>query len=275
VAKRQLVHLGFGADAIKRRLSAGRLHLLHRGVYAVGHRRVNQRGHWMAAVLAYGEPAVLSHQSAAALWGLVGARSPIDVTSPQGRPGRKGIRLHKGRLDADERTKRDGIPITTVARTVLDLAETIDGERLARAMEEADRLNLLRVSELERVCARADGRHGAGICRQLVASLITTPRTRSPLEQRFVGFCDSHRLPRPVFNATVLGHEVDALWPDRKVAVELDSWEFHRHRAAFENDRERDTELQVAGYRTIRVTDRRMKADAAALAAQLRELLEL
>lgn len=275
VARRQLLATGLGDEAIKRRLQAGRLHSLHRGVYAWGRRRVNQRGEWLAAVLAYGDGAALSHLSAAALWGLVGNRSPIDVTSPHGRPGRKGIRLHKGRLHPDERTRRDGIPVTTVARTLLDLAETIDEERLTRIFEEADRLNLLRLAELERVCDRAAGRRGVGTCRRLMASLTATPRTRSPLEQRFVEFCDHHRLPRPVFNTEVLGHEVDALWPDRKVAVELDSWEFHRHRAAFEDDRERDVELQVAGYRTIRVTDRRMKRDATALAAQLRNLLGL
>jgi very-short-patch-repair endonuclease len=273
VSRRQLLDLGFGADAIKARLQAGRLHPLHRGVYAVGRRRLNQRGDWMAAVLACGEDSALSHRGAAALWGLVGARSPIDVTSSQGRPGRKGIRLHRGRLDAEERTRRDGIPVTTVARTLLDLADAVDEQRLRRTFEEADRLNLLRLAELERVCDRAVGRRGVGICRRLAASLTATPRTRSPLEQRFVGFCDRHRLPRPVFNTEVLGHEVDALWPGRKLAVELDSWGFHRHRAAFEDDRERDAALQVAGYRTIRVTDRRMKRDGAVLAAQLRELL--
>lgn len=273
VARWQLVALGFGADAIKARLQAGRLHPIHRGVYAVGRRRLNQRGHWMAAVLAYGSEAVLSHRSAAALWGLVGVRNPVDVTSERGRPGRAGIRLHRAHLRPDERTARDGIPVTTVARTLLDLGAANDEERLTRAFEEADRLNLLRLPDLERICDRAAGRRGVHACRRTIGSLVATPRSRSWLEQRFLRFCDERQLPRPAVNTELLGYEIDALWPDRRVAVELDSWKFHRHRAAFERDRARDGALQAAGYRTVRVTDRPMKEDGAALTAQLRKLL--
>ena len=275
MARGQLEALGFGCGAIDARVRSNRLNGVHRGVYAVGHRRLTQRGHWMAAVLACGKSAALSHRSAAALWGLVGARGPSDVTSPCGRPGREGIRLHRGRLRADERTARDGIPVTTVARTLLDLAEVFDADRLRRAMEEADRLNLLQVPALVRVCDRGAGRRGVGVCRSAVAFLKTAPRARTPLEGRFLEFCRRHLgdLPAPHTNVLVLGREVDAYWPAQCLVVEMDSWQFHRHRAAFEDDRARDVAFRVAGYSVVRLTDRRLRREPEDVAAELRELL--
>src|SRR5215204_5914511 len=158
VSRQQLVALGLGRGAIGWRLRSGRLHALHRGVYAVGHTRINQRGHWLAAVLAYGERAVLSHRSAAALWGFVGPRGPIDVIAPLGRKSRRGIQVHQGAVRPEEKTRRSAVPLTSVGRTLLDLADVFDETRLVRAFEEADRLRLVRMAELERVCQRGEGR---------------------------------------------------------------------------------------------------------------------
>ncbi len=163
--------------------------------------------------------------------------------------------------------------MTTVARTLFDLAEFVTFKQLESAWEEADRLKLLQLREVEQVCERGYGRRALKPIRRLLAAARAPIVTRSPLEDVFAAFCREHRLPMPSFNTTVLGFEVDALWPKQRLAAELDSWEFHRHRAAFERDRARDTALQVAGYRTLRITDRRINNEASALASELRALL--
>jgi predicted transcriptional regulator of viral defense system len=273
LARRQLLEHGLGRGAIAHRIRQGRLHRIHAGVYTLGHRRLSQRGHWLAAVLACGEGALLSHASAAALWGLRRSRSPIEVTSTHGRRGQRGIVLHKGRVDPEERASPDGIPATTVARTLFDLAEVDDYNPLRHAWEEADRLHLLQLRLVEDVCARGRGRRALRPIRRLLAEATAPAKTRSPLEDRFASFCHAHRLPPPATNVLVLDHEVDALWPAARLIVELDSFEFHRHRAAFERDRARDTRLLLAGYRTVRITHRRLDTESAELAAQLRLLL--
>jgi very-short-patch-repair endonuclease len=276
VALSQLLELGFGVRAVERRIRDGRLHKLHRNVYAVGHKRVNQHGWWWAAVLAYGDKSLLSHRSAAALWGLARRRAgAIDVTAPLGRQGpsrRDGI-CHRGRLHPEDRDERAGIPVTTVARTLFDYAEVVDFQRLENAWEEADRLKFLRLGELERVCERGYGRRALNPIRRLLAEARAATRTRSPLEDRFQRFCRHFDLPPHSTNVGVLGKEVDVLWPAAKLIVELDSWEFHSHRAAFQRDRARDTRLLVAGYRTIRVTHDRLDQEASILATEIRELL--
>ena len=277
VARRQLLALGFGEEAIKLRLGAERLHAQHRGVFAVGHAWMGQQGRWRAAVLAYGDGALLSHRSAAALWGLARQRSGvIDVTAAIGRQGvcrRPGVFIHRGRLHPADKAERGGIPVTTVARTLFDLAEFVSFKQLGSAWEEADRLKLLQLREVEQVCERGYGRRALKPIRRLLAAARAPIVTRSPLEDVFAVFCRTHKLPTPAFNVEVLGYEVDALWPAERLAAELDSWEFHQHRAAFERDRTRDAALQAAGYRTIRITDRRLKSEAATVANQLRALL--
>ncbi len=277
VGRRQLLALGFREEAIKLRLAAGRLSALHQEVYAVGHLRIDRRGYWWAAVLAYGDRAVLSHRSAAALWGFARERGPVDVTAPAGRQGvcrRTGAWIHRCKLYPEDRAARDGIPVTTVARTLFDLAEVDDESRLRHAWEEADRLHLLQLRAVEEVCERGYGRRALRPIRRLLAEARAPSRTRSPLEDRFQDFIVAHRLPPPATNVTVLDHEVDALWPAARLVVELDSWEYHRHRDAFERDRARDPELLLAGYRTIRITHRRLDREAAALAAQIQKLLD-
>jgi very-short-patch-repair endonuclease len=163
--------------------------------------------------------------------------------------------------------------VTTVARTLFDMAEFISLKRLESAWEEADRLNLLQLGAVEGVCERGYGRRALKPIRGLLAEARAATVTHSPLEDDFAAFCRRHRLPMPSFNTTVLDFEVDALWPRQRLAAELDSWEFHSHRAAFERDRARDTALQAAGYRTIRITHRRLHTEATVLAIELRALL--
>jgi hypothetical protein len=279
VARRQLQSLGFGAKAIKAALAEGRLSPLHEEVYAVGHTRIPQRGYWWAAVLAYGPGALLSHRTAAALWGFQRTRrGPVHVTAPCGRQGvrrREGLWVHRSKLAPEDRTTREGLPVTTVARTLFDFAEIAPFEWLKGAAEEADRLKLLRLAELEQVCECSRGRRALRPVRQLLEDLRPPDEGHSPLEIRFPAFIREHQLPEPIQNPHVLGHEVDALWPDAKLVVELDSWEYHGHRAAFERDRARDPKLLIAGYRTIRVTHRRLDREAAQLAAEIRQLLAI
>jgi uncharacterized protein DUF559 len=273
----QLLELGFCVRWIERRLDEGRLCAIHRNVYAVGHSRISQRGRWWAGVLAYGPDALLSHRTAGVLWGIQRSRSgPVHVTAGVGRQGirrREGIWIHRCKLVPEDRTIRDGLPVTTVARTLFDLAETAPFETLKGAAEEADRLKRLRLRELEAVCARGRGRRALKPVRRLLEELRPPDEGRSPLEIRFPAFVREYRLSPPLQNVHVLGHEVDALWPDAKLIVELDSWEHHGHRAAFERDRARDPKLLIAGYRTIRVTHRRLDREAAQLAAEIRQLL--
>jgi very-short-patch-repair endonuclease len=276
VGRDQLLALGLGDGAIKARLQLGQLHSIHRGVYSVGHGRLTVRSKWLAAVLASGDGAVLSHGSAAALWGLMRPRwSPVDITSSHGRPGRDGIVLHRSPLQDDERAVEARIPVTSVARTLLDLAGVLDGDSLQRAFEEADRLKLLQLPELERICARAGKRKGLPALRGLAAAAREPVTTRSPLEDRFAEFCRKHLadLPAPLANVSILGHEADAYWPSHRLIVELDGFAYHRHRAAFESDRARDAAMQAAGYRVIRLTHRQLESEAHRITIQLRKLL--
>jgi very-short-patch-repair endonuclease len=280
VGRWQLTDLGFGDEAIRLALASGRLHPLHRDAYAVGHKVVVRRGQWLGAVLALGPGTVLSHQSAAALWGLAGDRPKVHVTAPRGRqvrPGRTGIQLHRCKLGSDERTVRDGIPVTTVARTLFDLAERSAPHELKSAWDEASRLRLLQVPEVALVYEHGRGRRRA---RRLIGPLLDATqlyddeRRRSPLEDRFAAFVRAYRLPPPQTNVLVDGDEVDAVWTEARLIVELDSWEFHAHRAAFETDRSRDADHLLAGYRTIRVTHRQLDTEADRLAEQIRALLD-
>lgn len=277
VAHRQLLELGFGVLWIERRLAEGRLAPAHRNIYAVGHRRISQRGYWWAAVLAYGPGSVLSHHSAIVLWGLRRYRlRPIHVTSSCGRQGirrREGIWIHRCKLRPEETTVYEGLPVTTVARTLFDFAEVAPYEEVRKAAEAADRRNLLRLRELEWVSERGRGRRALRPVRRLLIELGAPVEGRSPLEIRFAEFLREYAISAPEQNVLVLGHEVDALWPAAKLVVELDSWEHHGDRAAFERDRARDPELLLAGYRTIRITHRRLDTEARQVAEEIQALL--
>lgn len=231
----------------------------------------------MAAILACGPRALLSHRSAAALWDLApAAGASIDVTAPgRSRRGRAGITLHQIRnLDPADRTERDGIPATTVARTLFDLAGVVDSRRLGRAFEQAERLQLLDLNAIHRVCQHGRGRRGVSDLRALLAEHpCPIPETRSELERRFLDHCRAADLPRPAVNVEVAGLEVDATWRSRRLVVELDGYAFHRTRAAFERDRARDAMLQLAGYRVLRITSQRLAREPKAIIDAVRGLL--
>lgn len=276
VSRSQLLGLGLGPAAIDSRLAVGRLHGVFQGVYAVGHPLVALRGRWLAAVLASGDGAALSHDAAAALWGIAAWRAgPVDVTTARrGLRGAGGVRLHRSRrFGAEERTVRDGIPATGLPRTLVDLAARWDAGRLGRAVEEADRLGLLELGPVSAACERHRGRRGLPRLRAVVEGLEAVPVTRSELEHTFLGLCRRHGIPPPVTNVSVAGREVDAHWPAARLIVELDGHRFHRTRGAFERDRLRDAEHLAAGYRVLRLTHRRIEREAAAVASLLRRLL--
>ena len=252
------------------------LYGVHRGVYSVGQPRVTGRAAWMAAILASGDGALLSHRSAGAHLGIAPSATPhIDVTVAARRPARPGIKLHCVRhLHPADRTKLDGIPVTSVARTLLDLAEVVSSDRLARAVENADRLRLLDLRAADELCSRSRGRHGLKPLRAALsdyAPLYT--ETRSELERRFLAVCRHAGLARPSVNASLAGLEVDALWRDQRLVVELDGYAFHGTRAAFERDRARDTRLQLAGYRVLRVTSRMLDREPQAVVTAVRSSL--
>jgi len=273
--RRQLLALGFSRHAIDRWIASGRLHPIYRGVYAVGHANLSRRGRWMAAVLACGDEAVLSHRSAGALWDIAPTSSPLtDVTVPRGRSGHRRIRLHQvRRLTDDDRTVHDAIPVTSVARTLFDLAEVFDARRLERALERAERLQLFDLRAIEGQIERGRGRRALKRIVPVLGASHPAPQTRSELERDFLDLCRSTDLPAPQVNVIVEGYEVDALWPDQRLIVELDSFEYHRTRAAFERDRARDTALQLAGHRVLRITWRRLRDEPGAVATAIRTLL--
>ena len=277
VARRQLEALGLGRGAIAHRVEAGRLHRVHLGVYAVGYPLLTGHGRWMAAVLACGDGALLSHRSAAALWELpISATGPIDVTIiGRCHRGRPGITLHQPRhLHLSDRSIRHGIPVTSVARTILDLAEVASGRQLERALEEAERLRLFDLTAFEYLCKRSVGHRGLGRARSRLESFPdAVPDTRSELENRFVELCRNAGLPMPSLNVSVAGFVVDALWPAERLVVGLDGFAFHHTRQAFERDRARDAKLQLAGCRVLRITHRRLMREPGAVAAGIRQLL--
>lgn len=165
------------------------------------------------------------------------------------------------------------MPVTSVPRLLFDLAEIEPFSRLERVWEEADRRNLLQLGAIERVCDRGRGRRALKPIRRLLVAAQAAVEGRSPLEDRFQRFLRAHQIPPGTANVSVLDHEVDMLWPAARLVVELDSWEHHGHRAAFERDRARDPERMLAGYRTVRVTHQRLDQEADALAAEIRGLM--
>jgi hypothetical protein len=272
----QLLELGFGEGAIKYRVAIGRLHRVHVGVYAVGHTKLDWRGVLMAAVLACGPKAVLSHRSAARLWGIrANSRRDVDVTVPgRGLRRRRGIHPHAVRsLDPRDVTVIDGIPVTTLARTLLDLAEVAPKDHVIRAMTEAEIKRIIDLNALNELLARSPGRWGRKPLREILADAVIEPATREELEARFLELCREAGLPKPVINTLVEGKLVDAVWPEQKLIVELDSWAFHHHRKAFEDDRERDFALTLADYRVVRITWRQLTREPETVKARLRTLL--
>lgn len=274
----QLLAAGLSVGAINSWVRTGRLHRLHRGVFAVGHRHLTRHGRWLAAVLALGEGAVLSHVSAAALWGIRPSSSAaIHVTVPTsaGRPNRSGIVVHRSRtLAAADVTRHEAIPVTSIARTQLDLAGMLARGPLERAVERSLQLRLFDLQATRAVIAANPRRPGATTLATLITTIHDEPAlTRSGLEALMRDLCDTHAIARPEVNQVVEGHEVDFFWRAQRLVVETDGHETHGTRAAFESDRAKDARLTTLGYRVVRFTHRRLVYEQQTVVQTLRALL--
>jgi Protein of unknown function (DUF559)/Transcriptional regulator, AbiEi antitoxin len=245
--------------AVEKAVRSGRLHRLYRGVYAVGHAHLGREGRRLAAVLACGDGAVLSHRSAASHWGLLDTQNArIDVTARRSRQGAAGIRLHWSRsLALHDTTAHEGMPITSVARTLLDLAATVRSDRLERALAQAERLQLYDHAAIADVLSRSNGHRGRAV---LTRATAQEPKlTRSELEVMFLRLVRQAGLPEPESNLPLaaldqLAPEVDFYWPAYRLVVETDGWESHGTRAAFKWDRRKDAALVASGWRVMRFT---------------------
>jgi hypothetical protein len=276
ITAKQLATVGLGRPGITERVGSGRLHRIHRGVYAVGHRAPSWHRRWMAAVLACGEGAVLSHGSAASLWGLLKPiEGPIHVSAPStsGHSKRRGIHIHRcpslhtqspaepspspsyprqagGRRGRLLTTHRDNIPVTTVPRTIEDLraSSLIPPYLVRRAVRQAELKGLY-----------LDG--------------IETDHTRSDLETAFLALFAHHRIPPPEVNPKLGRYEVDFLWREEKLVVEADTFTYHRGSVSFEADHQRDLDLRSSGYAVLRFTDRQLETEPERIAADIRNEL--
>jgi hypothetical protein len=264
VSRVQLGALGLSRTEIEGRVRRGWLHRVHRGVYAVGHVALTRNGRFMAAVLACGDGAALSHFSAAVVWGILEAKGqPIHVTAEKQRSCR-GVVVHESPL-AGERVRRLGIVVTTPARTLVDLADVVSRRTLERAFDEAEYLRLD-----WRSAAPRPGRRGSGrLASVLAAHEPGSTRTLSELEELFLAFSDRCGFPRPEVNARIEGYLCDFVWRAERVIVETDGERAHGTRRARERDRIRDADLQIAGWMVIRITYVRLLNEPDAVAAQL------
>lgn len=269
VSRRQALAAGLSPRALEHRLVTGRFTRLHRGVYLLGPIRAPLTDH-VAALLACGPGAVISHRSAAALFELpVAPRSHLDVTVParDGRTRRPGIRVHRPSvLPAADVTTRDDLPTTTPTRTVLDLAAHVPERELLRVVEEAERRGLVDRVQLAR---RLAGIRGAATLREVLRRFDAPQVTRSEAERRMLDLVRAAALPRPSTNTRIGRYEVDLLWQAQRLVVEIDGYAFHGTRAAFERDRRRDVELAEQGYRVLRFTWRQIVGEPEWVIARL------
>ncbi len=265
VSRAQLERVGLTRSAVAHRLRTGRLWRLHRGVYAVGRPDLSSEGRWIAAVLACGPSAVLSHGSAAALWDLRAERSGsnhhVSVPSQSGRSPSRGRRPHAivthrcATLGAGDVTRRRGVPVTTLARTILDVAPGLGDRALRSVLREAEYRHRLDLGILRRSLdgAGSSSKHG----RLRRALDVWTPgigKTESELEAEFLALCARTRLPLPEVQQRIGRYRADFVWPDRALVVETDGYEAHQGRVAFSDDRAKDRALRAAGYAVLRFT---------------------
>ncbi len=272
VTRPQVAKLGLSLDAIKRRIRSGRLIPVYSGVYAVGHLPTLPQDCAYGALLACGPTAVLSHGTAACVWGIWRRwEMPFEVTTANKR-ARNGIRVHRARLDRRDITTQIGLRVTTAARTVFDIAPRLTETGLRRAIADLRRPGHLHIHQLADLLERLPRSPGA----RRVRPLIDVPRgnpTRSDLEDRYLAFAGRWGLPRPETNVWVAGREVDIWYPEERVIVELDGWDFHSDRESFEDDRDEDATALALGIATIRVTDPRMRNSPEREAARIMTIL--
>ena len=279
VARGQLLGLGMGSEAIKARMRRGLLHPVHRGVYALGSGKLTANGRRMAAVLACGSGTVLSHRSAARLWGVFPYEpGRIEVSrAAAGRTAHQGIVLRQARLLPDEVEEADRIPVVSIFRAIFDLAAVASKREVERAFHETEVRQLTSRVSLPELLRRHPGRRGAATVRAILAGREPAGVTQNDLEELFVAFLDEHGFPRPSFNATlpIRGRLLrpDCMWRDERLIVELDGRAVHRTDRAFESDRQRDRILVAEGWRSTRITWLQLRDEPEAIAADLRAAL--
>jgi very-short-patch-repair endonuclease len=273
----QLRACGLPPSTISRWVKAGLLHRLHPRVYVLGHTAMAPLGAELAAQLACGAGALISHRSAACLWGLIGDRpAVVDVTlvGRQCRP-KSGICLHRStRVDEREVRHKGPVRVTSPARTLIDLALEVSSEELERLVAEARVRRLLRAGELEKALARSGRRGGAGRLRARLRAEGEPGLTRSGGERLMRRLLRAAGLPQPLTNTRIAGYEVDFLWPAEKVVIEVDSWQFHGHRRAFESDRRKSMALEAAGYHVIRITAKQLRDESLLVIAHIARALD-
>jgi hypothetical protein len=271
----QLKDLGYSTSAVGRAAASGHLHAIDRSVYAVGHTRLSPHGRCFAAVFACGPGAVLSHYSAAWLHGLARwSPEPFHVTGPVARRPRLPVRIHRARrLENEDREVVEGIPVAAVPRTLLDMAAAVKFEQLERLVERSEELGLFDLRPVEDLLARTVGHHGHGRLRKAIALYKPSSFTRSGLEKRWLELVIAAGLPQPRMNFVEHGFELDCYWPEYRFGVELDLFETHGTRAAFERDRKRQEDLLLAGIAMTRVTGPRLESEPKQVVERVARLL--
>ncbi|MEV4421369.1 type IV toxin-antitoxin system AbiEi family antitoxin domain-containing protein [Patulibacter sp. NPDC049589] len=277
ISRSQLRSLGFSDGQVDRAIAAGRLHPVHRGVFALGHDRLSATGRISAAVLACGAGAAAGYRSAAAIWSVRPSSNPrVEVVIPRRSAlSRSGIVVHcHAAVEPDEVTTLDGVPVTTVGRTMLDTAAVLGRDPLRSAIKQAEVLRLFDLFEVRKLLARHPRHRGARALGEVLRSWTDPARTRSDLELEFLAVCARHGLPRPLMNGTFEGLEIDALFPDHGVAVELDGGRFHENPLQRDDDYEKRARLEAAGWRFVAFTSRQVFDRGGAFPAEiLRRLL--
>jgi hypothetical protein len=276
VASRQLMGLGYSREGISRAVSNAELHRIHHGVYAVGHRALSRKGLCMAAILTCGDGALLSHSSAAWLWGLAGRLDrPLEVTAVSPRRSRHPILVHSSAtLRPADRASTGRIPATAVPRTILDLfAVSRSGSPPNWVLARAERLGSLDLIAIDSLLAESAGQRGVRRLRHALVDFRVPVFSRSGLERRFLRLVKDAGLPQPSTNLFVCGYELDAYWDEFRFAVELDTYDYHGDPSAFERDRLRQEDLKLAGIEMTRITGRRISREPAAVARRLQALL--
>lgn len=268
IARRQLIALGYSADAIKHRVTVGRLHPLWRGIYAVGRREIGQHGTWMAAILSCGPASQLSHRSAAALWGIGRPTTAIEVVVPGSTFRRRpGIRVHqRDDLGPEHRREVDGVPVTDVVSTLVDFASCAREWEVERAINEADRLDLVDLEALRATIPTLRPRPGMA-CMRLLLGLDAL--TDTGLERKLLALARVAGLPAPETQAWVNGYRVDFYWPGLGLVVEADGWRYHRTPGEQATDHRRDQAHAAAGLTTLRFPEEQIRHAPAEVSRRL------
>ncbi len=277
ISREQLLAIGVGRGVIARQLERRRWQRLHRNVYLIGAAPPTLRARAWAAALACGEGSVISQSTAAALYGLMAPRGDVHVTVPGRNPGyRQGVQIHRvTTLSLDEIVVRDGLTLTSPARTICDVAGIAPLNQAERVLAEARLQRLVTTRALERVIERTPTLKGSSVIRTLLQANDDSGYTRSEAERRMCRLARAAGIDQPLVNAPLLGFVVDFLWPDQRLVVEVDGYQFHGHRQSFESDRRRDQQLVAAGYRVVRVTWIQLRDEPIAVITSIAQALAI